>query len=164
MSLNSGDAASPVAFLSDWTVEYRQNVFDVTTVTDVQIVHAAGFPDASGSFAGFYDSATAQSYVAAVDGLPRNMYLYPSTAQPGTVFSGMVLPDYSIGGGVTAAVSLSAKWSASGPVTQTSTGTASAGLASGAGTAQPARGPLGTGFTSVPGLAVPGRFTPGSPG
>lgn len=125
LSLTSGNAASPVAFLSGWTLDYTKTVIDVTTIVDAQHVYTAGLPDASGSFTGFYDTATAQTYVAAVDGLPRNMYLYPSTASPGQFFSGMVLPDYSLGSGVQAAVALSVTWNSVGPVTRTS---ASGGL------------------------------------
>lgn len=122
LSVNSGDAASPMAFLSEWTIDYKQNVFDVTTITDAQVVYAAGLPEASGTFTGFYDSATAQSYAAAVDGLPRNMYLYPVAGNTGQFFSGMVLPDYKIGGGSTAAVALSVAWQSADDTTRTSTG------------------------------------------
>lgn len=123
LGTNFGDAASPVAFLSEWAVEYKATLMDVTTIVDVQHIYVTGFPDSSGSFSGFYDSATAQSYAAAVDGLPRAMYLYPSMAVPGTFFSGMVLPDYNLGSGVSAAVALSVKWASSGPVTLVRGGT-----------------------------------------
>lgn len=168
LSVNNGDAASPVAFLSEWTVDYKQNVFDITVITDVQVVHAAGLPEASGTFTGFYDSATAQSYAAAVDGLPRNLYIYPSSALPGTFFAGMVLPDYSIAGGSTNAVKLTVTWASATAVAETSTtpGIAFAGLATGTGTAlspAPALVPALAVFPSVPGAAVPGLFTPGQP-
>ncbi len=95
--ITAGQMASPMAFLTDWS------------------------PDASGDFSGFYDTATAQTYVAATDGLSRNMYLYPSTVgsqgtSPGQYFFGTVLPDYSVSGGVSAAVSLKSTWNAASPV------------------------------------------------
>lgn len=117
-----GDAASPVAFLSDWTVTYTRTVFDATVITDSQLAYGTGTTDASGGFSGFFDTATAQSYAAAVDGLPRDMFLYPRIADAGVFFSGPVLPDYSIGGGVTSAVSLSVKWAGAGPVILTRSG------------------------------------------
>lgn len=112
LSLNSGDAASPVAFLSGWDITFTRSLFDATVVTDSQVVYGAGVTNVSGGFSGFYDTATAQSYAAAVDGLPRTMFLYPSLATPGTFFSGTVLPDYSLGSGVTSAIALTVTWAA----------------------------------------------------
>jgi hypothetical protein len=119
LSLNYGDAASPAAFLSGWSVSWSQNPQDVTGIPDGQHIYIAGIPASAGSFDGYFDTATAQAYSAAVDGLPRNMYLYPSAASAGTYFSGMVLPDYSTGGGVSAAVALKVTWASAAPVTRT---------------------------------------------
>lgn len=119
LGINSGDAASPVAFLSGWEITFTRSVFDATVITDSQVVYGTGVTNVSGSFSGFYDTASAQSYAAAVDGLPRNMCLYPSTALPGTFFSGLVLPDYSLGSGVTSAVALTVTWAAEDDVTLT---------------------------------------------
>jgi hypothetical protein len=120
LSLNYGDAAAPVAFLSGWDINYQQQDFaDTTVLTDTQHVYTAGLPAETGSFTGWYDTATAQTYSSAVDGLPRNMYLYPSTKNPGQFFSGLVLPDYALGSSVTGAAALKVQWSAAGPVTKT---------------------------------------------
>ena len=80
--------------------------------TDQNLIWVAGLPDASGDFSGFYDTATAQTYVSATDGLPRNFYLYPSNTatQGGQYFFGQILPDYALAGGVAAAVSLKSTW------------------------------------------------------
>lgn len=109
--------ASPMAFLSDWSINFTVAKVDVTAMLDTNLIYVAGLPDASGDFTGFYDSATAQTYVAATDGLPRNFYLYPSNtaAQMSPVpqyFFGTILPDYALSGGVTAAVSLKSTWNA----------------------------------------------------
>lgn len=106
-----------MAFLSDWSINFVVNKVDVTAMGDQNLIWVAGLPDATGDFTGFYDTATAQTYIAATDGLPRNFYLYPSTlgvqgANPGQYFFGQILPDYSIAGGVTAAVSLKSTWNA----------------------------------------------------
>jgi hypothetical protein len=111
------DVASPMAFLSDWSINFVVNKVDVTSMGDQNLIWVAGLPDASGDFTGFYDTATAQTYVAATDGLPRNFYLYPSTlgAQAGPIgqyFFGQILPDYAVAGGVAAAVSLKSTWNA----------------------------------------------------
>ena len=116
-------AASPVAFLSDWSVNFSVNKVDVTAMTDPNLLYVAGLPDASGDFTGFYDTATAQTYQAAVDGLSRNFYLYPSIvgsqgASPGQYFFGTILPDYAVSGGVTSAVSLKSTWNASSGISR----------------------------------------------
>jgi hypothetical protein len=116
-------AASPVAFLSDWSINFTVNKVDVTAMTDPNLLYVAGLPDASGDFSGFYDTATAQTYAAAVDGLSRNFYLYPSIvgsqgAAPGQYFFGTILPDYAISGGVTSAVSLKSTWNAASSISR----------------------------------------------
>jgi hypothetical protein len=110
-----------MAFLTDWSINFVVNKVDVTAMGDPNLIWVAGLPDASGDFSGFYDTATAQTYVAATDGLPRNMYLYPSTlgpqgTNPGQYFFGTILPDYSVTGGVAAAVSLKSTWNAASPI------------------------------------------------
>ena len=112
--------ASPMAYLSAWSINFVVAKVDVTAMGDQNLIWVAGLPDASGDFTGFYDSATAQTYVAATDGLPRNFYLYPSTVAAQMVvpqyFFGLILPDYAITGGVTAAVSLKSTWAAASRV------------------------------------------------
>jgi hypothetical protein len=143
LSRLSGDPASPVAFLSDWTVEFTRTVSDVTSITDTQVIYAASVTGVTGSFTGFYDTATVQTYAAAVDGLPRNLFLYPVTADRAQFFTGPVLPDYALGAGVTSAAALTVTWSATGPFLRSGLGTVTAGLATAAATAQQAAGPVG---------------------
>lgn len=117
LSVNSGDEASAMAYLSDWSINFTVAKVDVTAMGDTNLIWVAGLPDASGDFSGFFDTATAQTYVAAQDGQPRNFYLYPSTlgsqgANPGQYFFGQILPDYSLSGGVAAAVTLKSTWNA----------------------------------------------------
>lgn len=106
-----------MAFLSDWTINFTVAKVDVTAMGDSNLIWVSGLPDASGDFSGFYDTATAQTYVAAKDGLPRNFYLYPSTlgvqgANPGQYFFGQILPDYALTGGVSAGVTMKSTWNA----------------------------------------------------
>jgi hypothetical protein len=112
-----------MAFLSDWSINFTVAKVDVTCMGDQNLIWVAGLPDASGDFSGFFDTATAQTYVAAQDGLPRNFYLYPSTlgtqgANPGQYFFGQILPDYSLAGGVSAAVSLKSTWNAASRISR----------------------------------------------
>lgn len=112
IGVNNGDAASPTMFLSDWSINFTVAKVDVTAMGDQNLIWTAGLPDASGDFTGFYDTGTAQTYLAAQDGLPRNFYLYPTTAQTGQYFFGQILPDYSLSGAVTSAVTLKSTWNA----------------------------------------------------
>lgn len=123
LGVNPSDAASAMAFLSDWSINFSVAKVDVTCMGDTNLIWVAGLPDASGDFSGFFDTATAQTYIAAQDGLPRNFYLYPSTlgsqgANPGQYFFGQILPDFSLAGGVSAAVSLKSSWNAASRISR----------------------------------------------
>jgi len=87
--------ATPILFLTDWTVNKTTDKVDVS---------------------GWYDYFTPQTYTAAGDGIPRNFYLYPNSNNATDYFYGTILPDFSAAGGVTAAVSVKASWNAAGPV------------------------------------------------
>lgn len=114
-------AATPLAFVADWTINFTVAKVDVTALGDSNLVWVAGLPDASGDFSGFYDTATGQTYQASVDGLPRNFYLYPSLlglegASPGQYYYGTILPDFSSAGGVAAAVTFKSSWNAASQI------------------------------------------------
>lgn len=113
--------ASPMAFLTDWSINFSVDKVDVTAMGDTTKVYVSGLPDASGDFSGFYDTATAQTYSAATDGLSRNFYLYPSTvgsqgSAPGQYFFGTILADFAVTGGAGAAVGIKSSWSAATPI------------------------------------------------
>lgn len=112
--------ATPVGFLTDWTVNKNTDKVDVTAMGDSNKIYVAGLPDATGDFNGWYDFFTPQTYVAAGDGIPRNFYLYPNAANASDYFYGIILPDFSAAGGVSAAVSFKASWNAAGPVNRSS--------------------------------------------
>jgi hypothetical protein len=110
MSVHNGDPASLLAYLNTWAVSFTRSVFDATALTDTQRKWATGVRDVTGSFTGFMDDATSQTYLAAVDGLPRNMYLYPDAANMGQYISGSVLPDLAVTGGTAEAVAITVNW------------------------------------------------------
>ena len=118
VGVTNGAAASPVAFMSDWTMNFTVAKVDVTAMGDTNLVYVAGLPDASGDFNGWYDdiNGTAQTYLAAADGLSRNFYLYPNVNSNTEYFYGTILPDFAVAGAVTAGVSVKATWNAAGPV------------------------------------------------
>lgn len=111
-------AASPLPFVATWAINFATDKFDVTTLDDSNKVYVSGLPDASGTFSGFYDDATAQTYTAAVDGTARNFYLYPSLASAGTYFFGTVLVDFAIDGDVGGPVKMTASWNAASLVSK----------------------------------------------
>jgi hypothetical protein len=117
MGIASGAAASALPFQASWTINMTVNKFDVTAFGDANITYVAGLPDASGDFGGFMDDATSQTYIAAVDGLARNFYLYPNiTADPNVYWFGTVLPDFSADGAIGGPVNFKSSWNAASRV------------------------------------------------
>ena len=116
MSLTSGGTAEPVAFLNSWSLSAETEKADVTAFGDSNKVYVAGLPDSSGEFSGFYDDGTVQTYTAALDGVARKFYLYPSTSNNAQYFYGTVLPDFSVTSSVTGAIEISASWNAASAI------------------------------------------------
>lgn len=112
MALASGGSAEPVAFLKTWSINFTTDKQDVTAFGDGNHVYVAGLPDAQGEFDGFYDDATVQTYTAAVDGVSRKFYLYPSTLLNTQYFYGTVLPDFSVSSAVDGPVEIQSSWNA----------------------------------------------------
>lgn len=94
-NITSGGTAEPIAFLNTWDITFTVDNAEVTAFGDTNKVYVAGLPDASGSFSGFYDSATAQLYTAATDGVARKFYLYPDTSDA-IYWYGTALFDFSV--------------------------------------------------------------------
>ena len=112
-------AAEPVAYLSKWSIGFSTDNVDVTANGDANKTYVAGLPDASGSFSGFYDDASAQTYTAAADGLARRFYLYPSTPSvTGPYWFGTGLFDFSAEADVGSAVTVSGDFQAASAVTK----------------------------------------------
>ncbi len=111
VSITSGGAAEPITYLNQWSINFATDNIDVTAMGDTHKVYVSGLPDCSGSFAGFYDDATAQTYTAATDGVARKFYLYPgsSTAQ---YWFGTALFDFSVSSDVSGAASISGDFAA----------------------------------------------------
>lgn len=112
MNLTSGGTAEPVAFLNKYTIDFMTDRFDVTSFGDSNKVYVAGLPDAKGTFAGFYDTATVQMYTAAQDGVARKFYLYPTTASTSQYWFGTAFFDMSVDGSVDGPVAISGSFSA----------------------------------------------------
>lgn len=112
-------AAEPLPFTATWSIAFATDNAEVTAMGDGNKVYVAGLPDASGSFSGFYDDATAQTYTAASDGLARRFYLYPTTPSvTGPYWFGTVLADFNAEGDVGDGVKQSGDWSAASAITK----------------------------------------------
>lgn len=116
MNLASGGTPEPIAFLNSWSISAQTDKADVTAFGDANKVYVAGLPDSSGEFSGFYDDATVQTYTAAVDGVARKFYLYPSRLTNTQYWWGTILPDFSVNAGVGGAAEISASWNAASAI------------------------------------------------
>jgi hypothetical protein len=119
LSVHNGDPATPLTYLSSWAASWTPDTSDVTTLADTQHVHVDELPDVTGTFTGFLDDATSQAYIAAVDGLPRSMFLYPDAANMSRYFSGAVLADLAVTGNASTASRITVHWVAAGLVSRT---------------------------------------------
>lgn len=119
---SSSAAAEPIAYISKMALDFATDDLEVTAMGDVNKVYVAGMPDCSGSFSGFYDDATAQTYTAARDGAARNFYWYPKTpSNTGPYWFGTGLFDFSIETDINGAVSVSGNFKAASAVTKVGT-------------------------------------------
>ena len=112
-NLTSGGTAEPIQFLNNWSIAFATDPIEVTAFGDTGSTYVAGLPDASGDYAGFYDDGTAQFYTAAVDGVARKFYLYPSTSTNTQYWFGTAVFDFSVNAAVDGAVQVSGNWRAS---------------------------------------------------
>ncbi len=116
VAIASGGSAERIAFLNQWSLSFATGKTDVTSFDDANMVYISGKPDASGSFGGWYDNATAQTYSAAIDGVARKFYLYPDRDVNTQYWFGTGLFDFSVQGSHDGAVSISGDFSAATPV------------------------------------------------
>lgn len=111
VNLTSGGTAEPVTYLNQWSINFATDNIEVTSFTDTHKTYVAGLPDCSGSFSGFYDDATVQTYTAAVDGVARKFYLYPTSSTTQYWF-GTALFDFNASSDVNGAVTISGDFAA----------------------------------------------------
>jgi hypothetical protein len=114
----TGAAASQVPFIGSWSLSAATEKIDVTSMGDTGKVVVAGLPDHNGEISGFMDDATNVLYDAAVDGLDRAFYLYPSTTVPTNYWYGRIFIDASFSASVGGAVEMNGTWAASGAISK----------------------------------------------
>jgi hypothetical protein len=112
-NITSAGTAEPITFLNNWSINFATDKIEVTGFGDTGKTYVAGLPDASGDYSGFYDDGTNQFYTAAVDGVARKFYLYPSTSTNGQYWFGTAIFDFNVQAAVDGAVQVSGSWSAS---------------------------------------------------
>lgn len=110
--ISSGGTAEPIAFLNQWSLNASTDKSDVTAFGDANKTYVGGLPDAQGQYAGWYDTASAQLYTAAVDGVSRKVYLYPDRTNTSQYFFGTAIFDFSVEVKVDGGVGISGSFSA----------------------------------------------------
>lgn len=112
MAIASNGTAEPIAYVKSWALNAKTGKSDATAFGDPHQIFTAGLPSQDGSFAFWYDDATAQTYTAAVDGVARKAYFYPDFVNtPTQYWFGTVLPDFSINVTVSDTIDGSCDWS-----------------------------------------------------
>lgn len=120
LQIPSTGEATPLAFVSKWSIVSQTDKIEVTALEDQNKTYVAGLPDATGTMEGFFDDSSAQTYTAATDGLARKFYLYPNRTTATTYWFGTILPDFTANGDVAGAVAFSSSWNAASTVQKVS--------------------------------------------
>ena len=116
---SSSAAASPLPNASKWMLNLTAKRDDATAFGDTNNVFVQGLPDGSGSCEAIWDLGTAQTYTAAMDGLARNSYFYPTTpSTAGPYWYGTYFWDFSVEADVGAAVKVKITFAPAGPITK----------------------------------------------
>jgi hypothetical protein len=116
VAIASGGTAERIAFLTQWSMNFATDKTDVTSFDDVNKTYVSGKPDAQGTFQGWYDDATAQTYTAATDGVARKFYLYPDREVTTKYWFGTGLFDFNASGQQDGAISITGAFAAASAV------------------------------------------------
>ena len=108
--------ASELPFVGTWSLSASTDKIEVTAMGDTGKTYVSGLPDQSGEINGFMDDSSTTLYTAAIDGLARKFYLYPTVNTPTLYFFGTVLADVSFNASVDGAVESSGTWAAASPI------------------------------------------------
>jgi len=116
---SSTAAAEALPFTAKWSMTADTDDVEVTAFGDSNKTYVSGLPDIGGTFSGFYDDATVQTYTAATDGQARRFYLYPKTpSTAGPYWFGTATFDFSVDTDVGGAVAVSGNWKAASLVSK----------------------------------------------
>jgi len=118
VAIASGGTAERITFLTQWALNFATDKTDVTSFDDANKTYISGKPDASGTFSGWYDNATAQTYTAAVDGVARKFYLYPDRDVNTQYWFGTGLFDFNATGQQDGAIAITGAFAAASLVSK----------------------------------------------
>ena len=113
VAVTSGGVAEPIPFLKSWSFKATTDRYDGTAFGDGNKTYVSGLPDAQGDVKGFYDTATAQFYTAASDGVARKVYAYPDIVSvPGQYWFGTAFLDFNSEFPVDGIATMDGSWAA----------------------------------------------------
>jgi hypothetical protein len=116
---SSSATAEPVAYLSEWSLDLSTPTVDATSFGEASSTFLVGLPAGSGSFSGFFDTATQQVFTAGALGFASKVYLYPTTpSTAGPYFYGTAFFSAQISAPVGDAVKISGNINAATPITR----------------------------------------------
>jgi hypothetical protein len=116
VGISSAGTAEPIAFIAKVDNNLSTAKIEVTALGDTNRTYVSGLPDYQGTYSGFYDDATAQTYTAAIDGVARRFYFYPDLGTNSRYLYGTALFDATLKTDVAGAVEISGNLAAAGPV------------------------------------------------
>ena len=126
-STAANGSPSPLGNLSDWTVSGKRDLVEVTVLGEANKSYVSGLSDFSGQLNGVLDTSTSGLFTVA-DGVARKFYLYidntsgttqaPIPTGKGYWYGSATFAGVDTKAGVSAAVTWSINWSASGSITK----------------------------------------------
>jgi hypothetical protein len=115
MDPTGGTAVVTVADLNAWTLDMSKDRVEVTAFEDTNKIRVQGLPEFSGTFGGWWNSATSPALFAAILGdIPVFLNLIPDKTEPTYFFRGLANLDGSINVSSGGGISISGKWDAAG--------------------------------------------------
>lgn len=97
MDITGSGSAQRIPGSQNWMVNFTAKRDEVTAFGDGNNHYTQGLADGSGSVDLYWDNGTHQTYTAAMDGVARKTYLYPTTpATAGPYWYGTAFWDFSV--------------------------------------------------------------------
>lgn len=85
-SAAANGSAKPITLMNTWSLDQATDRFEVTAFGDSTKSYVQGVPDASGSFAGYWDAEDTAIYNVIGSSTGRKMYLYPDRLNNATTY------------------------------------------------------------------------------
>lgn len=115
VSTSGSGEASPVAALTDWSLDMARDTVEVTALGDTNKSFVTGLPNNAGSLSGFWESGDTTLFTAQASATAVKMYIYPSLTATSTYLYGTAWLSLSMSGAVGDAVKITGSFSAAGP-------------------------------------------------